>query len=94
MITSNGGRVRVALPGKTKGRSTKKYIILYNPAAKSKPLAAIREAVRKGYPVIHYNFIFDSVSKEQRQPISVHQLDTFKLVNRISKELPLRRHLR
>ena len=90
-IVACGGRVRNSLPGKAKGRSTKKYILLYNANGKTKVPAAVRQAVRLGFPV-SYDFIFDSLSLG-RLTATAQYIQKLTETNRVMKAPSLKRHL-
>ena len=90
-IVACGGRVRNSLPGKAKGRSTKKYILLYNANGKTKVPAAVRQAVRLGFPV-SYDFLFDSLSLG-RLTATAQYIQKLTETNRVMKAPSLKRHL-
>ena len=94
MISENGGRVRSGFPGRTKGRSTKKYVLLYNPNAKGKPPAAIKEAIRHGYPVVSYEYVYDCILHSQNHPTAGYEVKFPQLTCKVTREPSVQRHFR
>ena len=66
MIKDNGGFVRKSIPGKSKGRSAKKYIILLsNNGTRQKYPKIVKSAIAQRFDIVSYQFIFDSVRNPQ-----------------------------
>ena len=65
-IVANGGKVRMGFPGKKKSRSTKKFVLLYHAGGKTKTPAVVRDSLRRGYPVVTYDYVLDCVNENQR----------------------------
>ena len=73
LIIRHGGKTRKNVPGSSKGRSTKKYIILVNTAKENfsgKIPSLVKEAVRRRYPIVDYSFLFDSIDNKEIQTLS------------------------
>ena len=95
LVIENGARVTTVLPGKGKGMSTKRYVVLGtdNMLKHSMVVKPIRTAVSKGYPVLHYNFV--TACLEAGKPVDehLHALDVTKISSGVTKDVSLeRRH--
>ena len=64
MIRDNGGIVKKDVPGPVKGRSTKKYVVLYDrPSSKKDVPKVVKGALYRRYHIVGYNYLFDSVQQ-------------------------------
>ena len=89
-----GGRTKKNLPGNVKGRSSKKYIVLYQPTGKSVP-AAIRRGLSQGHHVVSYDFLFDTMVRRISVDIKKYVLPLVSLRSRLTLAIPVhKRHFR
>ena len=77
--------------GGTKGRSTKKYILLYNPNAKGKPSASIKEAIQHRYPVVSYEYVYDCIRQNQNYPTARYEVKLPHIACKVTVEPSLQR---
>ena len=83
-----GGRTKKNLPGNVKGRSSKKYIVLYQPTGKSVP-AAIWCGLSQGHHVVSYDFLFDTMVRRISVDIKKYVLPLVSLRSRLTLAIPV-----
>ena len=91
LIVDNGGRVRKAVPGAVKGRSTKRYIILFEKPKTNKVPALVKSAIARGYQIASYGYLFDSISCGERKNPEHYHVDLADYAKKISVQVPLHR---
>ena len=92
IIKDLGGRVAKQLPVKTKGKSTKLYIVLYErPGPKSRIPIAVKQAISKGYPILSYQFLYKSAECNTILPKDQFRIDLPCAAKRITREVSLQR---
>ena len=86
MIKGDGGFVRNKVPGKCKGRSAKKYIILLsNGGTKQKYPSIVKNAIAQGFNIVSYQFIYDSVRRQEVLPLKQYLVDVSAVSTKITK---------
>ena len=94
IVNNLGGRTKKNLPGNIKGRSSKKYIVLYQPTGKSVP-AAIRRGLCQGHHVVSYDNLFDTVIQRASVDIKKYVLPLSSLRSRLTLAIAVqKRHFR
>ena len=92
IIKEHGGKVKNNIPGKLKGRSTKRYIILFsNTNVRSKVPKVIKEGISRGYDIVKYVFVFDSVQEKKTLPMKEYKTELPNLNRHITKQPSLYR---
>ena len=90
MLKKYGGRVTKRLPGKTKGKSTKKYVILFERAGpKTKIPNAVKLAIAKGYHIVSFKFVYKSIESGTLQSLSNFSTDLQSVKLKINKDVSL-----
>ena len=71
LIKNHGGKIKITMPGLTKGHSTKKYYWqnLANVNYQKIP-TLIMEAVRRSYHVVDSKYVFDSIGSNEQKPLN------------------------
>ena len=84
---SLGGTVAKTLPGEMKGKSTKRYYVLISKGGMSKNVPAIvKDAVRRKYLILDYQFLFECIEKRCIVPFEVHQHDIARIYQCVNVE--------
>ena len=87
-----GGRVKKALPGNVKGRSSKMYNVLVNKHKinkDSKLPETVTEAYRRHYNILDYDFVFKSMEDSKLQSMTNFVVPMGLIVPNITKEQTL-----
>ena len=94
-IVDHGGCVKETVPYRTKTVSAKKYIVVSSTKSvhNKKPAALIQHAVRRGFPVVNSNYIFDTIEKRQRVCPNKYELTTPSQKSNVTRDVTIaRRH--
>ena len=84
MVFENGGRVRLSRQNQ---RAIYKEICpSVQPNAKGKPPAAIKEAIRHGYPVVSYEYVYHCILHCQNQPTAGYEVKFPQLTCKVTRE--------
>ena len=77
IIVNNGGRIKKTIPGRVKGRSTKRYIILFEKPKNGKVPSLITSAITCGYKIVSYSYVFNSISSSTKINPDAYNVDLY-----------------